>query len=149
MHMYPTVLTFRFWQVCYSCCCTPCVPDNELTMSNTVAEVQLKRRFGLVQSISILTGFIIGTGIYLSPTYIMQMVAMPGLTLCMWVLAGCINTVAALTFAELGTTYPVIGDCYVYVDMFFGDFLAFMWLWKELFITRPGSNAVKALFAAA
>ena len=117
--------------------------------SRTMEEVKLKRHFKLLQAVGILTGLIIGNGIYVSPTYVMRMVSMPGVTICMWVVAGCINILGSLTFVELGTTYTTIGDSYVFLDKFYGVFPAFLFLWEFLFLTRTGSNATKTLLAGA
>ena len=118
-------------------------PNDEHRME----EVKLKRKFNLVQSIAILTGLVIETGIYVSPTYAMRMIAIPGVTICMWIVAGCINILVSLIFAELGTTYTTIGDCYVYLNIFYGDFVSFMFMWSCLFLSRTGSNALKTLLA--
>ena len=66
----------------------------------------------------------------------------------MWVLCGVISTLGALTFAELGTTYPVSGSMYVYLQKMYGPFVAFQYQWEYYLLHRPAANAIKSLLFA-
>ena len=65
-----------------------------------------------------------------------------------WVLCGVISTLGALTFAELGTTYPVSGSMYVYLQKMYGPFVAFQYQWEYYLLHRPAANAIKSLLFA-
>ena len=107
--------------------------------------VALKRNLGLLKSVTVITGLIVGTGIYIAPKGVLVMAKSPGLSLVIWVFSGLINIFGALTMAELGTTIPKFGEKYAYLKEMYNPFVAFMYLWMYLMMFRPGANAIKCL----
>ena len=59
-----------------------------------------------------------GTGIYITPTGILREIPSAGIALIIWALSGVMATLGALSFAEIGTTFPYAGEKYLYLKVF-------------------------------
>ena len=74
-------------------------------MSTTTAvasEPQLARDLGVSHATAIVVGTIIGSGIFLVPTQMMQAVGSAKLVFLAWLVGGLLSFFGALTYAELG-----------------------------------------------
>lgn len=112
---------------------------------STEEGLHLKRQLGLFHGVAIISGLVIGGGIYISPKGVVQFAGSPGLSLVLWGVGGLLSMLGALTYAEIGIVMPVAGEKYAYLEELYGPFLAFCYLWLYLFFIRTGGNAVKAL----
>lgn len=102
---------------------------------------QLIRGLTLLDTISLVVGTIIGTGIFLKTAVMAQNVGTPGLVLVAWVAAGVLSLAGALTYAELGVLLPRAGGEYVYLRASYGDAPAFLYGWMRFVVASPGSIA--------
>lgn len=102
---------------------------------------QLIRGLTLIDTISLVVGTIIGTGIFLKTAVMSQNVGTPGLVLAAWVAAGVLSLAGALTYAELGVLLPKAGGEYVYLRKAYGDAPAFLYGWMRFVVGSPGSIA--------
>ncbi|OWF41468.1 B(0,+)-type amino acid transporter 1 [Mizuhopecten yessoensis] len=117
-----------------------------LTAKNVTTEnCRVKRRLGLLSSVSFIVGNIIGSGIFISPRNVLAKTQSVGLCLVTWVLCGVISMCAALVYAELGTLIPKSGAEHAYFMKTYGSFVAFMYVWTQACAVMPGSMTVKAL----
>ncbi|CAH8588318.1 unnamed protein product [Schistosoma margrebowiei] len=107
--------------------------------------VQLKKTIGLASSITIIVGSMIGSGIFVSPTGIMENVRSIGASLIIWVACGLFSMLGAYCYAELGTMIHRSGGDYIYVYEAFGPFLGFLRLWSEVVVARPASVAIMSM----
>ena len=110
--------------------------------------VELKRNFHILHTMTIVSTFIIGTGIYLGPTGVHQRITSPGLALIIWIMMGFSGMVDGLVYAEYATVFPRCGCAYLYLEIFYGPAIGFLQLWMYFLIYRPGSDAIKCLLAA-
>ncbi len=110
---------------------------------------RLKRQIGVTQAVALICGVIIGSGIFVSPQAIIRYSRSVSTSLLLWAVGGFLSTCGALSFAELGTTFPASGEKYEYLRILygprFGPFVAFLYLWTNITLLRPGGNAIKAL----
>ncbi|XP_060081739.1 b(0,+)-type amino acid transporter 1-like [Ylistrum balloti] len=125
-------------------------PTTYETMSETRDKVttekfRVKRRLGLLSSVSLIVGNIIGSGIFISPRNVLAKTRSVGLCLVTWALCGVISMCAALVYAELGTLIPKSGAEHAYFLKTYGSFVSFLYVWCQAFVTMPGSMTVKAL----
>ncbi|XP_076446940.1 large neutral amino acids transporter small subunit 1-like [Babylonia areolata] len=111
-------------------------------------QVALKKQITLFQSVAIIVGIIIGSGIFVSPVGIMIHVKSVGMSLVMWGLCGLYNTLCALCYAELGASIPQSGGEYIYIKRAFGDYPAFMCLWINFLLIAPVGIAALSLIAS-
>jgi APA family basic amino acid/polyamine antiporter len=70
---------------------------------------ELRRDLTLFDSISLVIGTIIGSGIFLVPAEIARAVHTPGWMLAIWVIGGVLTMLGALSLAELGAAMPEAG----------------------------------------
>lgn len=107
--------------------------------------VQMEKTIGLVQSINIIIGSMIGSGIFVSPTGILISVKSVGASLVLWVACGLFSLIGAYCYAELGTLIHRSGADYAYILEAFGPFFGFLRLWVEVIVVRPATMAVIAM----
>ncbi|KAG0712261.1 Large neutral amino acids transporter small subunit 2 [Chionoecetes opilio] len=72
--------------------------ENEDDVSSKVG---LKKELGLVNSVGIIVGNIIGTGIFVSPRAVLQYSGSVGMSLIVWVLSGVMCIVGAFCYADI------------------------------------------------
>lgn len=108
----------------------------------------LVRGLSLVDSVLLIVGGVIGSGIFLTAKDIARAVPTPGLFLLVWVVGGVITLLAALAFAELGSMYPEAGGHYVYLREAYGEPVAFLYGWMITLVGATGGFAAIAVAGA-
>lgn len=78
-----------------------------------------------VTCLSLFSGNIIGSGIFISPKGVLEHSGSVGLALVVWVLGGGIAALGSLCYAELGVTIPKSGGDYSYVTEIFGGLMGY------------------------
>jgi basic amino acid/polyamine antiporter, APA family len=102
---------------------------------------ELARDLGLPHTGALVVGTIIGSGIFLVPSEMMQAVGSGGLVYLAWMVGGLLSFFGALTYAELGAMKPQAGGEYVYVRDAYGPLAAFLYSWTWFLIAKPASIA--------
>lgn len=106
---------------------------------------KLERTLRLRDLIVICIGAVIGSGIFIVPsTVLRQTGGDPTIALAVWVAAGVLSLLGALTYGEMGAMHPEAGGLYVYMREAFGPFLAFLYGWTLFFVIASGSVAALA-----
>jgi amino acid transporter len=112
------------------------------------ADGKLVRRLGLWQSIGLVIGITIGSGIFRTPAVIATRVPDPTLMLAVWVLGGLISLCGALSVAELAASLPHTGGWYVYLRAAWGRLAGFLFGWSELVLIRASATgAIATVFS--
>ncbi|XP_032877957.1 b(0,+)-type amino acid transporter 1-like [Amblyraja radiata] len=117
-------------------------------MAATAGKLNLKREVGLISSVSLIVGTIIGSGIFMSPEWVLRYIGSPGASLLVWTFCGLLCMVAALSYVELGTVIKESGGEYIYILRNFGPVPAFVFSWTSVFVVRPASIAAMSLSLA-
>ena len=104
----------------------------------------LARDLTVSHASAIVVGTIIGTGIFLVPTEMMQAVGTAKLVYLAWIVGGVLSFLGALTYAELGAMKPEAGGEYVYLRDGYGPVMGFVYAWSTFLIAKPGSIATIA-----
>jgi basic amino acid/polyamine antiporter, APA family len=102
---------------------------------------QLARDLGVSHATAIVVGTIIGSGIFLVPSEMMQAVGSAKLVYLAWFVGGLLSFFGALTYAELGAMKPEAGGEYIYVRDAYGPLGGFLYAWTTVLISKPASIA--------
>lgn len=121
--------------------------SNEIT--DQVSNAQPRRVLSLFDSVCIIVGTIIGSGIFKTSPEIAQNSSGFPVLILLWILGGVVALIGALCFAELMTTNRnEVGGDYVYLKKAYGRPIAFMFAWAAFWIIRPGNIAAMAMIFA-
>jgi APA family basic amino acid/polyamine antiporter len=101
-----------------------------------------RRELTTLDATLLVMGGIVGVGIFYTPHAVAQAVPVPWAFLAMWAIGGAIALNGALTFAELGGTFPKAGGWYVFLREVFGSFVAFLFAWVVLCVISTGAISV-------
>jgi len=104
----------------------------------------LKRALGLWGAMSIVIGTVIGSGIFLVPTTMINTVGSVPMVFAVWIVAGVLSLFGALTYGELAAALPEAGGEYAYLREAYGPFWGFLYGWTQLAVAKSGSIATLA-----
>jgi APA family basic amino acid/polyamine antiporter len=107
-------------------------------------EKKLVRRLSLTDSILLLAGGIIGSGVFLTAQDVAVSTRRPWLFLSVWGIGMIITLLACFAFAELGAMFPEAGGQYVYMREAYGEFVAFIYGWMIFTVSCGGTIAALA-----
>src|SRR5918993_3520601 len=137
----------------------PCVlrrvaagPRAEDTLRRTVTTpdptstpaVSLVRGLGPFAAYAMVVGNVIGTGVFLKARVMNCNVDTPGMVIAVWVIAGVMSLLGALTYAELATIFPRAGGEYVFIRQAYGRLSGFLYGWTRFFVATAGALAALA-----
>ena len=101
----------------------------------------LKRALSLTDSISVVSGSMIGCGIFIVSADIARQVQSGILLILTWILAGFVTMCGALSFAELAANITEEGGQYVYLKKIFNEKIAFLYGWTTFLVIQTGTLA--------
>lgn len=111
-------------------------------------EKTLIRGLGRLEATTLIVGGIIGTTIFLITSDVANIVDSPGLVMLTWVVAGLLQGIAALCFAELSASMPHTGGTYVFLRRAYqSELLSFCFAWMMCFAYGSAAIAVVAIMA--
>jgi APA family basic amino acid/polyamine antiporter len=110
---------------------------------------RLKRDLRLRDATYLVVSGVIGSGIFLTPGAIAELLPQPGILLAAWVVGGGLALAGALANAELGAMYPHAGGDYVYLREAYHPVAGFLVGWLSFFVIYAGTIATLAAGFAA
>ena len=108
-------------------------------------EATLVRGLSLMDSVMLMVGGIIGSGIFLTAGQIATAVHKPLYFLGVWFVGGLISLLACFAFAEMAAMYPQSGGQYVFLREAYGEFPAFLYGWMIFTVGQSGTIAALAV----
>ena len=90
-------------------------------------------------------GGIIGSGIFMNPHVVAEIVHTPALILGAWAAGGLIALAGAFIYAELAALRPYVGGQYAYIREAFHPGVAFIYGWTLLLVVQSGGMAAVAV----
>jgi solute carrier family 7 (L-type amino acid transporter), member 6 len=121
-------------------------PGNDDSASSNREEIKdPKRILGLFDGIAIVLGLQIGSGIFASPSLVVQHAGSELAALLIWCIAGGLAWTCAACYIELGTRLPFNGGPQEYLAYCFNDLCGFLASWACIFTVKPCSAAILAL----
>lgn len=101
----------------------------------------LRQELELFDGVAVVVGTVIGSGIFLIPSYIAGQMHSLASVLLVWVVGGILTLCGALSLAELGAMFPGTGGLCTYLQQAYGPLCAFLYAWALLFMIHSGSIA--------
>ncbi|HZA53383.1 MAG TPA: amino acid permease [Candidatus Udaeobacter sp.] len=110
-----------------------------------MAQNELKRQIGLFDAIMLISGDMIGIGIFVTTGAIAETLPTPGGVLLVWILGGLLALTGALSCAELSASLPYAGGDYIYIREAYGKLMGFLSGWSSFLVTFSGAIAFLAV----
>lgn len=104
-----------------------------------------KKGLGLLDATLIVSGSMIGSGIFIVSAGMARGVGSSGWLLLAWLLAGIITLLGALSYGELAGMMPKAGGQYVYIQKAFGKLTGFVYGWTVFTVIQTGVIAAVAV----
>jgi APA family basic amino acid/polyamine antiporter len=108
-------------------------------------EAKLARKLSLMDSVLLLAGGIIGSGIFLTAQDVAVNTRSPLLFLSVWGIGMVITLLACFAFAEMGAMFPHAGGQYVFMREAYGELAAFLYGWMIFTVSNGGTIAALAV----
>jgi len=86
-------------------------------------------------ALAVVVGSIVGTGIYIRPASVAQLVGSPTLVVEVWICAGLLSLAGAVTYAQLAALIPRSGGEYAFLSTTLGRLPAFLFGWMRLTVS--------------
>jgi APA family basic amino acid/polyamine antiporter len=104
-----------------------------------------KKRIKLFDGISIVSGAMIGSGIFIVSADIARTLGSPGWLMVVWLITGIITMIGAISYGELASMMPNVGGQYVYLKEAYHPIIGFLFGWTTFLVVQCGSIAAVAV----
>ena len=108
----------------------------------------LKRKLGAFDASMIVSGAIIGSGIFINSAESAKFLQTSSQLLLVWALGGVMAFLGGLCFAELGAMFPQTGGQVVYLEKAFSPWVGFLFGWTLFSTIQTGAIAAVAYTCA-
>ncbi len=98
-------------------------------------------KLNLFDATMIVMGGIVGSGIFINPYVVAELVHTPALILGTWLAGGAIAIVGAFIYAELADRMPAVGGQYAYLREAYHPLTGFLYGWSALLVIHAGGTA--------
>ncbi len=106
---------------------------------------EFKRSLGLMDAVMLVSGSMIGSGIFIVTAGMTRDLGSAGWLMLAWLVAGLLTVMAALSYGELSGMMPKAGGQYVYIQRAFGQLTAFLYGWTVFTVIQTGVIAAVAV----
>lgn len=123
-------------------------------------QISLRKDITLLSGVAVVTGQIIGSGIYVAPKLILTYAGSFGVCIILWLFGAVVAICGGLCYVELGLLLRKSGGEFLYLVKAYsfkhrnkattvlGSVLGFMSLWGDFCVVRPSGLAVAVLLCA-
>src|ERR1700760_2348635 len=111
----------------------------------TTPPTEFHRALGLLDSVMVVAGIMVGSGIFIVSAEISRQVGSAGWLLVAWIITGVLTVFGALSYGELAAMMPSAGGMYVYLREAFSPLLGFLYGWTLLTVIQTGTIAAVAI----
>jgi basic amino acid/polyamine antiporter, APA family len=106
---------------------------------------ELKRSLNLFDTIMLVSGSMIGSGIFIVSADMTRVLGSPFWVLMCWLLSGVITLFAALSYGELAGMMPNAGGQFIYLKRAYGKLVSFVYGWTVFTVIQTGVIAAVAV----
>jgi basic amino acid/polyamine antiporter, APA family len=103
------------------------------------------RELNLLDSVMIVTGSMIGSGIFIVSANVARQLGSAGWLLAAWTVSGLLVAAAASAYGELAAMMPRVGGQYVYLREAWSPLLGFLYGWTLFLVIQTGTIAAVAV----
>lgn len=103
------------------------------------------KKLSLFDSTAIITGSMIGSGIFIVSAEIARQVHTPGMLMMAWGVTALITILGALSYGELAASMPRAGGQYIYLKEAYGPLFGFLYGWSLFSVIQTGTIAAVAV----
>src|SRR6188474_3151268 len=103
-----------------------------------------KKSLNLLDATLIVSGSMIGSGIFIVSADISRQTGGAGWLLLSWIISGGITLFAALSYGELAGMFPHAGGQYVYLKNAYNPLVGFLYGWTIFLVVQCGTIAAVA-----
>jgi APA family basic amino acid/polyamine antiporter len=103
------------------------------------------RELGLLDSVMIVAGSMIGSGIFIVSAGVVRQLGSAGWLLLAWVVTGLLVAAAAVSYGELAAMMPRVGGQYVYLRETYSPLVGFLFGWASFLVIQTGTVAAVAV----
>ncbi|XP_032239981.2 b(0,+)-type amino acid transporter 1 [Nematostella vectensis] len=114
----------------------------DMTLLRSKVDPKAQGSITLLQGVAIIIGIMIGSGIFVSPKFVLENTGSVGMMVVAWALCGLVATLGSLCYCELGTLIQKSGGELVYFREAFGSLPAFLVSWTIILVLKPSSIAI-------
>ncbi len=104
-----------------------------------------KKSLNLLDATLIVSGSMIGSGIFIVSADIARQTGGAGWLLLSWIVSGVITLFAALSYGELASMFPHAGGQYVYLKNAYNPLVGFLYGWTIFLVVQCGTIAAVAV----
>jgi APA family basic amino acid/polyamine antiporter len=98
-----------------------------------------------IDATALVVGSMIGSGIFIVSADIARQVDSPGILLLVWILAGVVTLMGAMTYGELAAQFPKAGGQYVYLREAISPLFGYLYGWTLFAVIQTGTIAAVAV----
>lgn len=106
---------------------------------------EIKRSLNLFDTVMLVSGSMIGSGIFIVTSDMMRVLGSPFWVLMCWVISGVITLFAALSYGELAGMMPNAGGQFIYLKRAYGKLVSFVYGWTVFSVIQTGVIAAVAV----
>ena len=106
---------------------------------------QFKQSLGALDATMLVSGAMIGSGIFIVSADMARNVGSAGWLLLIWIVTGIVTVAAALSYGELAGMMPKAGGQYIYIQRAFGTLTSFVYGWTVFMVIQTGTIAAVAV----
>ncbi|UOE47348.1 amino acid permease [Mucilaginibacter sp. SMC90] len=101
----------------------------------------MKHELSLLDGTMLVSGSMIGSGIFIVSADITRNVGSAGWLIAIWIITGFMTLTAALSYGELSGMFPKAGGQYVYLKEAYNKLIAFLYGWSFFAVIQTGTIA--------
>jgi APA family basic amino acid/polyamine antiporter len=106
---------------------------------------EFKKSLNLFDSMAIVIGSMIGSGIFIVSADMARALGSPGWIMVAWLVSGILTLIAAVSYGELASMMPKAGGIYVYLREAYNPLSGFLYGWTLFTVIQAGSIAAVAM----
>lgn len=114
-------------------------------LAEVTTEEGFKRGLGLFDSVMVVVGIMVGSGIFIVSAEMSRQIGSPGWLLVAWAITGVLTVAGALSYGELAAMLPHAGGMYVYLREAFSPVWGFLYGWTMWTVIQTGTIAAVAI----